>query len=206
MKRRSAGRLLTLGAVLLTVGLFLTGTIRAGDNLDFESDGVIRDSFWDSRLFDGTPGFPGAILWFHDPAGMPTAVNQTAFEARIEAGFNTWDAVDAGIPGAPIVPIVNLGGQTSADPYALDGINTVGWQADAAGGVLATTPCWVLTEPTTTIDDGAGHTVMPHDQGPPKQPGMSGNFVKEAALAHVKTEHKHGKDIAKPIDKPGLAQ
>ena len=61
--------------------------MRAGENLDFASGGQIRDTFWDSRLFDGTPGFPGAILWFHNPAGMPSDVTQAAFEARIEASF-----------------------------------------------------------------------------------------------------------------------
>jgi len=153
MRRRSAGGLLTLGAVLLTVGLLFTGTIRAGDNLDVASNGVIHDSFWDSRLFDGTPGFAGSILWFHNPAGMPTDVNQVAFEERIENAFNAWDAVDAGIPGVPLVPIINFGGQTSAtDPLALDGVNTVAWQpGDGLGGMLVVTPCWALTEPTTTI-------------------------------------------------------
>lgn len=168
MKRRSRRRLLTISAVLMAIGVWFTGTIRAGDNLDFESGGQIRDMFWDSRLFDGTAGFPGAILWFHNPTGMPGGLSQTEFEARLEAGFNAWDAVDAGIPGAPLVPIVNLGGQTSVtDPFALDGINAVGWRADGPGGTLATTPCWVLTEPTTTIDDGAGNTVMPVSGGPP---------------------------------------
>jgi hypothetical protein len=168
MKRRSRQRLLTFTTVLMAIGAWFTGTIRAGDNLDFASGGLIRDMFWDSRLFDGTPGFSGAILWFHNPAGMPSGLSQTEFEARLEAGFDTWDAVDAGIPGAPLIPIVNFGGQTSVtNPFALDGINAVAWQAEGPGGTLAATPCWVLTEPTTTIDDGAGNTVMPVTGGPP---------------------------------------
>ncbi len=170
-------RLLTFVAVLLAVGVIFTGTMRAGDNLDVASNGVIHDSFWDSRLFDGTPGYPGAILWFHNPAGIPADVNQAAFEARIENAFNTWDAVDDGIPGAPLVPVINFGGQTSAtDPLALDGVNTVAWQpGDALGGTLVVTPCWALTEPTTTISDGAGHALMPVDGGAPIPfPGPAG--------------------------------
>ena len=168
MERRFARALLTLGAVLVAIAVWFTGTIRAGDNLDFQSEGVIRDMFWDSRLFDGTPGFPGAIPWHHNPTGMPGGLSRTEFEARMEAGFNAWDAVDADMPEAPLVPIVNLGGQTSVtDAFALDGVNAVTWGAEGAGGTLATTPCWVLTEPTTTIDDGAGHTVMPVSGGSP---------------------------------------
>jgi hypothetical protein len=99
---------------------------------------------------------------------MPGVLSRTEFEARVEAGFNAWDAVDAGIPEGPLVPIVNLGGQTTVtDAFALDGINAITWEAEGAGGTLATTPCWVLTEPTTTIDDGAGHTMMPVAGGPP---------------------------------------
>ena len=129
MKRRSARRFLALGALLAAIGGVFSSTIRAGDNLDVEFGGVIHDIFWDSRLFDGTAGFPGAILWFHNPAGLPAGMDRTAFEARVENAFNAWDAVDDGIAGTPLVPIVNFGGQTSAtDAFALDGINTVAWQ------------------------------------------------------------------------------
>src|SRR5262245_2222035 len=100
--------------------------MRAGDNLDFERAGQIRDMFWDSRLFDGTPQFPGTIRWFHNRTGMPASLDSAAFEAAIEAGFDTWESVDDGIPEAPLVPVISFGGTTTAtDPYALDGINTV---------------------------------------------------------------------------------
>ena len=177
MRRRSVRRLLALGALVAAIGGWFSTAIRAGDNLDFESGGLIHDIFWDSRLFDGTPGFPSAILWFHNPAGMPAGLNQAAFEARVENAFNAWDAVDAAIPGALLVPIVNFGGQTSAtNPLALDGVNTVAWEpGDGLGGGLVVTPCWALTEPTTTISDGAGHALMPVDGGTPIPfPGPAG--------------------------------
>jgi CARDB protein/matrixin len=167
MKRGTARGLLTLSALLIAGAVWFTATTRASDNLDFLSAGVIRDAFWDSRLFDGTPEFPGFILWYHKPTGKPTGVNQTEFEARLETAFDTWDAVDAGIAGPPLVPIVNFGGQTSApgNPLTLDGINMVGWKAEGAGGNLAITPCYVLTEPTTTIAGPGGNTVMPISGG-----------------------------------------
>src|SRR5262245_58382539 len=124
MKPRSLRKLLTLGAALLTICVSFNSTIRAGDNLDAASGGVIHDIFWDSRMFDGTPGFPGAILWHHNRTGIASGLSATAFEARLENAFNTWDAVDTSILGAPLVPIVNFGGQTTAtDAFALDGIN-----------------------------------------------------------------------------------
>src|SRR5687767_3647045 len=167
MKRCAARARLTLSVVLIAGCVWFAGTTRASDNLDVLSDGVIRDAFWDSRLFDGTPGFPGAILWHHKPTGIRAGLNATEFEARLETAFNTWDAVDAGV-APPLVPIVNFGGQTSApgDPFALDGINMVGWQAGTSGGSLVFTACWVLTEPTTTIVDAAGNSVMPVENGP----------------------------------------
>ena len=166
MKRRASRWFLTLGSLLIAVGVWFTGTVRAGDNLDFEYGGQIRDQFWDSRLFDGTFGFPGAIYWFHNPASMPGGLNQVAFEARMEAGFNAWEGVDDGLPEAPLVPIVNFGGQTAVtDPFALDGVNAVAWQPDSPGGTLAVTPCWVLTESTTTIDGGGGTTALPVSGG-----------------------------------------
>lgn len=177
MKRRSSPRLLTLGALLIAVGGWFTGTMRAGDNLDFEYLGQIRDMFWDSRLFDGTmPGFPGEVLWFHNPTGMPAGLNQAAFEARMGAGFDAWEGVDDGIPEEPLVPVVNFGGPTAVtDPFALDGINVVAWQFEGAGGTLASTPCWILTEPTVTIEDLGGNTVLPIEGGPPIPfPGPSG--------------------------------
>ncbi len=168
MKRLAARRLLSISAMLIAGGVWFTGTTRASDNLDFLIAGAIRDTFWDSRLFDGTPGFPGAILWYHNPTGKPSGLSQTDFEARLETAFNTWDAVDTGVAGPPLVPIVNFGGQTAAtDPVALDGINMIGWAAGGAGGILVSTPCWVLTQETTTIADGAGKTVMPISGGPP---------------------------------------
>jgi hypothetical protein len=89
-------------------------------------------------------------------------LNQAEFEARMEAAFNTWKAVDDGIPGEPLIPVVNFGGQTGVtDAFALDGVNAVVWQADEPGNNLAVTPCWVLTGPTTTVDSGSGNTVLP---------------------------------------------
>ena len=175
-RRTSPGKLFTLGALLIVLGGGFTGHMRAGENLDFLKEGQIRDMFWDSRLFDGTPGFAGAILWFHNPAGMPGTFAPAAFEARIEASFNAWEVVDDGIPEEPLVPVVNFGGRTTvADPFALDGLNVIAWQAELPGGTLAATPCWVLTAPTTTTVDGAGHTVMPVSGGPPIPfPGPAG--------------------------------
>ena len=167
MTRGATRGFLTVSAVLIAGGVWFTGTTRASDNLDFLSAGVIRDTFWDSRLFDGTPDFPGSVLWYHKPSGKPTGVNEAEFEARLEAAFDTWDAVDAGIAGPSLIPIVNFGGQTSApgDPLTLDGINMIGWKAEATGGNLAITPCYVLTTPTTTIAGPAGNTVMPISGG-----------------------------------------
>ena len=138
MKRLAARRLLSISAMLIAGGVWFTGTTRASDNLDFLSAGAIRDTFWDSRLFDGTPGFPGAILWYHNPTGKPSGLSQTDFEARLETAFNTWDAVDTGVAGPPLVPIVNFGGSNvgDSDPVALDGINMVGWAPGGFGGSL----------------------------------------------------------------------
>jgi hypothetical protein len=159
-------RLLLAGYLLLSVGILFSATIGAGDNLDFEANGQIRDAFWYSRLFDGTPGYQGTIRWFHNPAGKPGSVNQAEFEARIETGFNTWEAVDDGLPEEPLVPVASFGGQTSVtDAFALDGVNAVAWKAEAPGGTLAVTPCWVLTEPTATIDNGAGQAALPVEGG-----------------------------------------
>jgi hypothetical protein len=176
MTRRTSCRTLAAGVLLVAAGIGFTRTMRAGENLDFESAGQIRDMFWDSRLFDGTHGFAGAILWFHNPASKPSTVNQAAFEARIEASFDAWEGVDDGFQEEPVVPVLAFGGQTGVtDIFALDGINAVGWRAEAPGGTLAVTPCWVLTAPTTTIDDGAGNTMMPVSGGAPSPfPGPIG--------------------------------
>ena len=142
--------------------------MRASDNIDYELDGQIRDVVWDSRLFDGTAGFAGAIFWSHNPSGMPGNISQAAFEAGIESSFNTWESVDDGVPEEPLVPVVNFGGQTTVtDAFALDGVNVVAWQPDFPGGTLAVTPCWALDAPTTTTTDTTGRTVMPIDSGPP---------------------------------------
>ena len=145
---------------------FAATTMRASENLDFEINGQIPDIVWDSRIFDGTPGFPGQILWHHNPAGMPSNFTQASFEASIEASFNTWESVDNGIPEEPLVPIVNFGGQSSAtDAFALDGVNLVTWKPDFPDGMLAITPCWGLDAPTTTTTDAQGHTVLPVENG-----------------------------------------
>lgn len=152
--------------LLIAVAVAFTATMRASDNLDFESGGVIYDAFWDSRLFDGTPGFPGEIRWVHNPSGMPGTFSPTSFETAVETGLNAWEAVDDGFPDEPLVPVVNFAGQTTiTDAFALDGVNVVAWRAESPGGTLAVTPCWVLTAPTTTIADSAGNTVMPVDGG-----------------------------------------
>lgn len=167
MTRGATRGILTVTAMLIAGGVWFAGTTRASDNLDFLIAGAIRDTFWDSRLFDGTPEFPGFILWHHKPTGKPAGVNQTEFEARLETAFNTWDAVDDGIAGTPLVPIVNFGGETLApgDPFTLDGINMVGWKAGGAGATLAVTPCYVLTAPTTTIAGPGGNTLLPVEGG-----------------------------------------
>ncbi len=69
--RRSSGTLLIAVGSCVAIAVGFTSSMRASDNLDFDIDGQIYDAVWDSRLFDGTPGFSGAILWFHNPSGMP---------------------------------------------------------------------------------------------------------------------------------------
>jgi len=167
--------------LLIAMAVGLTATMRASDNLDFAINGQIYDIVWDSRLFDGTPGFPGAILWHHNPSGIPAAsatFNQASFEASIEASFNTWESVDDGVAEEPLIPVVNFGGQSSAtDAFALDGVNLVSWKPDFPGGTLAVTPCWGLDAPTTTTTDAQGHTVLPVDGGSsipfPGPPGVT---------------------------------
>jgi hypothetical protein len=163
---RSSGRCVIAVCVFIAIGAGVTMTLRASDNIDFNIDGQIHDVVWDSRLFDGTPGFPGHILWFHNPAGMPTNLSQASFEASVEAGFNSWKGVDDGVPEAPIVPVVTFGGQTAVtDAFALDGVNVMAWQPEFPGGTLAVTPCWALDLPTTTTTDSTGRTVMPVEGG-----------------------------------------
>ena len=181
MRRVSMRRLLlqTLPLTLLLCSLFVVQTgfqpvsLVAGDNVDGFSDvdNTIFDRYWDSRLFDGTIGYDGFIKWLHNPAGMPAGLAQADFEAEIEAAFNNWDAVDDTSPENPLVPIVNLAGPaTATDAFALDGENAVVWKAGEAFGNLVITPCWFLTEPTTTIDDGAGNTLLPLQAAPPDIP------------------------------------
>ncbi len=181
LSRRSSGTLLIAVGLLIAIAVGLTTTMRASDNLDFDINGQIYDVVWDSRLFDGAPGFPGQILWYHNPAGIPAAsatFNQASFEASIEASFNTWESVDNGVPEEPLVPVVNFGGPSSAtDAFALDGVNLVSWKLDFPGGTLAVTPCWGLDAPTTTTTDAQGHTVLPVDGGSsipfPGPPGVT---------------------------------
>jgi hypothetical protein len=180
MKRstRRSGTFLVAASLLLAVAVGLTTTMRASDNIDFDIGGRIYDTVWDSRLFDGTAGFPGAVLWFHNPAGMPSNFTHASFEAAIETSFNTWESVDDGVPEEPLVPVVNLGGQTTVtDARALDGVNAITWKADFPGGTLAITPCWALDLPTTTTTNAQGQTVMPVDGGSsipfPGPPGVT---------------------------------
>ena len=173
--RRSSGTLLIAAALLIAIAAGFTATMRASDNLDFAINGQIVDIVWDSRLFDGTPGFPGAILWNHNPSGMPSNFTQASFESAIETSFNTWESVDNGIPEEPLVPVVNFGGQSTAtDAFALDGVNLVSWKPDFPGGMLAVTPCWGLDAPTTTTTDAQGRTVLPVDNGTIPFPGPPG--------------------------------
>src|SRR5687768_3610416 len=176
--RRSSGTVLIAVASLIASAVGFTTTMRASDNIDYEIGGQIHDAVWDSRLFDGTPGFAGAILWSHNPSGMPGNLSQAAFEAAIESSFNTWESVDDGVPEEPLVPVVNFRGQTTVtDAFALDGVNLVAWQPEFPGGTLAVTPCWVLDAPTTTTTDAAGRTVMPVEGGSaipfPGPPGVT---------------------------------
>src|SRR5687768_7037445 len=176
--RRSSGTVLIAVASLIASAVGFTTTMRASDNIDYEIGGQIHDAVWDSRLFDGTPGFAGAILWSHNPSGMPGNLSQAAFEAAIESSFNTWESVDDGVPEEPLVPVVNFRGQTTVtDAFALDGVNLVAWQPEFPGGTLAVTPCWVLDAPTTTTTDAAGKTVMPVEGGAsipfPGPPGVT---------------------------------
>ena len=176
--RRSPGTVLIAAASLIASAVAFTTTMRASDNIDYEIGGQIHDAVWDSRLFDGTPGFAGAILWSHNPSGMPGNLSQAAFEAAIESSFNTWESVDDGVPEEPLVPVVNFRGQTTVtDAFALDGVNVVAWQPEFPGGTLAVTPCWVLDAPTTTTTDATGTTVMPVEGGSaipfPGPPGVT---------------------------------
>ncbi len=164
--RRSRSTLLTSLGFLTTIAIALTTAMRASDNLDYAIGGQIRDIVWDSRLFDGTPGFPGAILWYHNPSGLPDSLSQASAEAAIQSGFDTWKSVDDGVPEEPVVPVVNFGGPTAVtDVFALDGVNVVGWQPELPGGTLAVTPCWALDVPTTTTTDAMGKTVLPVEGG-----------------------------------------
>ena len=166
MTRRSRSTFLISSGVLMTIAIAFTTAMRASDNLDYAIGGQIRDIVWDSRLFDGTPGFPGSILWFHNPAGMPGDLSQAEIESTLQASFHTWMSVDDGVPQEPVVPVVNFGGQTAVtDVFALDGVNVIGWQPEFPGGTLAVTPCWALDVPTTTTSDSTGGTVMPVEGG-----------------------------------------
>jgi Big-like domain-containing protein/CARDB protein/matrixin len=167
-RRRLSATPLLAACLFVVAAVGLTKTLRASDNIDYDIGGQIQDTFWDSRLFDGTPGFSGAILWHYNPTGMPANLTEASFVAAVEASFNTWESVDDGFPQEPIVPVLNFGGQTTAaDAFALDGVNLIAWKAEDFGGGLAVTPCWALDAPTTTTTDGTGHTVMPVDGGSP---------------------------------------
>src|SRR5688572_17865312 len=176
--RRSSGPLVIAVCLLLAIAAGLTTTTRAADNLDFAINGQVVEIVWDSRLFDGTPGFPGAIVWSHNRSGIPSNVDPASFEATIDASFNTWESVDDGVPEAPLVPVVNPAGQSAAtDAFALDGVNLVAWLPDFPDGTLAVTPCWGLDLPTTTTTDAQGRTVLPVDGGAsipfPGPPGVT---------------------------------
>ena len=179
MKRSLVGivPLISLLCLLLQPpAVFQPTVLIAGDNIDgFSStDNTIFDRYWDRRLFDGTPGFDGFIKWLHNPTGIPSGLAPTTFEAEVEAAFNNWDAVDDAFPENPLVPIVNFAGAASTtDAFALDGENAVVWKAGAPSDVLAITPCWFLTDPTTTFDDGSG-TRLPTGSGSIPFPGPAG--------------------------------
>ena len=153
--------LMLLGLAFTWVGAFTSANLNAGDNLDMQpvEGGQIYDLRWDPRLFDPS----GFIEWFHNPSGIPVGVSPGAFETEIETAFNNWEAVGS-LPGSPVVPVVNKGSTTTtANQMVLDGINAVAWvQVDFFGGFLARAPCYFLTAPTTTIDQG-GETRLPID-------------------------------------------
>jgi hypothetical protein len=160
--RRSSETLAICVGSFIVIAVGLTTTMRASDTIDYVIGGEIYDAVWDSRLFDGTPGFPGEIVWASNPSGMPGNISQAAFAASIESSFDAWEAVDDGLPEEPLVPVVNLREQTTVtDAFALDGVNVVAWRPELPGGTLAVTPCWVLAAPTTTTTDATGSTVMP---------------------------------------------
>ncbi len=164
MKQIGFGRpLLALALVVAGLGAFaitgfLTRTAKAGDNFDRITALTIYDIFWDEQLID-----LGDIPWLHNDSAKPVAVDKTAFETAVEAGFDAWEAVDdVGVDAGdlPLVPTVALAGDTvvpGAD--VLDGVNVIEWRGLIAPGV-ALTPCWALTEPTMTVSDG-GLTAMP---------------------------------------------
>src|SRR5688572_22955065 len=173
--RRSSGLLVIAVCLLLAIAAGLTTTTRAADNLDFAINGQVVEIVWDSRLFDGTPGFPGAIVWHHNRSGIRSNLDPASFEATIEASFNTWESVDDGVPEEPLVPVVNFGGQNAAtDAFALDGVNLVAWLPDFPDGTLAVTPCWGLDLPTTTTTNAQGQTVLPVEGGSIPFPGPPG--------------------------------
>src|SRR5688572_12052875 len=176
--RRSSGTRAIAVCLLLAVAAGLTTSMRASDNLDFAINGQVVEIVWDSRLFDGTPGFPGAIVWHHNPSGIRSNLDPASFEATIDASFNTWESVDDGVPQEPLVPVVNFGGQSAAtDAFALDGVNLVAWLPDFPDGTLAVTPCWGLDLPTTTTTNAQGQTVLPVEGGEsipfPGPPGVT---------------------------------
>ena len=176
--RRSSGTPLIAVAALIAIAVGFTTTMRASDNIDYDIGGHLRDVVWDSRLFDGTPGFPGAILWSHNPSGMPSHITEASFESAIESSFHAWKSVDDGVPEEPLVPVVTFGGRTTVtDAFALDGVNVVAWQPEFPGGTLAVTPCWTLDAVTTTTTDTTGRTVLPVEGGSaipfPGPPGVT---------------------------------
>ncbi len=161
------GLIFTAASILLFVLAWRPAALEAGDNLD-SPDSVLEqiyDLYWDARVYSGLSTYPDSIKWFHDPTGMPGSLNQVSFESTVEASFDTWEAVDDGLSEEPLVPRVSFGGATTTlspvpSPTALDGINVVSWIADGPSGLLAVTPCYKLSAPTTTELDGSGNTVM----------------------------------------------
>src|SRR6266446_6645420 len=81
---------------LCAVLVLQSGHLRGGENIETTTNGGanIIDGRWDRRFYDGTAGWDGFVKWYHNPTGIPGAVTQTNFQNAVQAGFDTWNAVD----------------------------------------------------------------------------------------------------------------
>ncbi len=146
------------------------GPARAGDNIESLAVSLVPfevsvfDIHWDRRLYDGTPGYDGAVRWFYNPAGEPDSISAIEFIFGSQFAFNVWGSLDDFIGGPPLVPVVVFAGFTDGGVGDVDGVNALVWQdLGGPGGTLAFAPCTVLTEPSTTIVGPGGETRLPVD-------------------------------------------